>query len=178
MAEHFETNRKFYLPDVAATHALAARIAGLLRPGDLLILTGDLGAGKTTFTQGLGLALGVQGRISSPTFIIAREHPGMMCEDGRSGPALIHVDAYRLGSLDELDALDLDSALEDAITVVEWGKGVVEGLSEDRLEIELTRQRGGAFSTVESGGTHDPATDELRVATIIGIGPRWTGVEF
>jgi len=160
------------LPDVAATRDLAARVAQLLRPGDLVLLTGELGAGKTTFTQALGAALGVSGRISSPTFIIAREHPGKRHADGTAGPALIHVDAYRLGDLDELDALDLDAALEDAITVVEWGKGLVEGLAEDRLEIELVRQRGttGAEET-------DPG-DERRTATLKGIGPRWSGVDF
>jgi len=159
------------VPDVAATRALAGRVAQVLRPGDLVLLTGDLGAGKTTFTQALGAALGVAGRISSPTFIIAREHPGQASADGTISPALIHVDAYRLGSLDELDALDLDASLEDAITVVEWGKGLVEGLTEDRLEIELIRARGATSNhDVEPG-------NEARRITIKGIGPRWDGVQ-
>lgn len=114
------------LPDAERTRALGKRLATLLRAGDLVVLVGDLGAGKTTLTQGIGAGLGVRGQVASPTFIIARAHPSL-----GDGPDLVHVDAYRLGSLDEVDALDLDSTLEDSVTVVEWGEGLVEQLSED-----------------------------------------------
>lgn len=118
-------------------HRLGRRLATVLRAGDLLILSGDLGAGKTTFTQGLGEGLGVRGQITSPTFVISRVHPSLV-----GGPALVHADAYRLGGIDELDDLDLDTSLDEAVTVVEWGEGVAEGLSEDRLEVHITRSRG------------------------------------
>ena len=108
----------------------AQRLAGVLRAGDLVILSGDLGAGKTTFTQGVGDGLQVRGDITSPTFVISRVHPSLV-----GGPALVHVDAYRLGGLAELDDLDLDISLDDAVTVVEWGEGVAEGLADDRLEV-------------------------------------------
>lgn len=156
------------LPDAQATQWLGARLASILRAGDLVILTGDLGAGKTTLTQGLGAALGVTGRISSPTFIIARAHP-----HPGDGPDLVHVDAYRLESLAEVDSLDLDSALEDSITVVEWGAGLVEGLAEDRLEISLVRARGGQGPEPFVDLEHDPG----RVAHITGIGPRWADAD-
>ena len=115
------------------TFAFGQRLAEVLRPGDLLILIGPLGAGKTALTQGIGAGLGVRGRVVSPTFVIARVHTG-----GRL--PLVHVDAYRLGSLDEVDDLDLDVSLADSVTVVEWGAGLVEHLTEARLEITLTRQ--------------------------------------
>ncbi|WP_460702968.1 tRNA (adenosine(37)-N6)-threonylcarbamoyltransferase complex ATPase subunit type 1 TsaE [Myceligenerans halotolerans] len=157
------------LPDADATRALGARLAGLVQAGDLVILTGDLGAGKTTLTQGLGSALHVRGQVASPTFIIAREHPPLPREDGTRGPALVHVDAYRLGGLGELDALDLDSSLDESVTVVEWGRGLAEALTEDRLEIDLVRPRGG-----------DPDPDDpesgVRRATIRGVGERWAGL--
>jgi tRNA threonylcarbamoyladenosine biosynthesis protein TsaE len=151
------------------TRALGARVAGLLRAGDLLVLSGDLGAGKTTFTQGLGAALGVRGEVTSPTFVISRVHPSLV-----GGPALVHVDAYRLGGAAELDDLDLDASLDDAVTVVEWGSGVAEGLAEDRLEIEILRPHGDA-----GGDTSDDAGDdsEARSVRITGVGPRWAGVD-
>jgi tRNA threonylcarbamoyladenosine biosynthesis protein TsaE len=141
------------------TRALAVRLAGLLRAGDLLVLSGDLGAGKTTFTQGLGRGLGVRGDVTSPTFVISRVHPSLT-----GGPALVHVDAYRLGGLTELDDLDLDTSLADAVTVVEWGTGLAESLAEDRLEIEILRAHGD-----EAG--------ETRTLTLAGVGPRWARVE-
>ena len=99
------------------TRSFGAALGRALRAGDLLVLTGDLGAGKTTLTQGIGEGLGVRGPITSPTFVIARVHPSLV-----SGPPLVHVDAYRLpdgaSGLDELDALDLDSSLEESVTVV------------------------------------------------------------
>ncbi|ANC31141.1 tRNA (adenosine(37)-N6)-threonylcarbamoyltransferase complex ATPase subunit type 1 TsaE [Isoptericola dokdonensis] len=158
------------LPEADTTRALGAALAGVLRAGDLVILTGDLGAGKTTLTQGLGAALGIRGQVASPTFIVAREHPPLPREDGTRGPALVHVDAYRLGSLDELDALDLDSSLDESVTVVEWGRGLAEALTEDRLEIDLQRPRGGDVDTEnpEAGTRH---------ATLRAVGDRWAGVD-
>ncbi|QAY70129.1 tRNA (adenosine(37)-N6)-threonylcarbamoyltransferase complex ATPase subunit type 1 TsaE [Xylanimonas protaetiae] len=158
------------LPSAEATRALGAALAGVLRAGDLLILTGDLGAGKTTFTQGLAGALGVRGHVSSPTFIVAREHAPGVRADGTRGPGLVHVDAYRLGGLGELDALDLDASLDDSVTVVEWGAGLAEALTEDRLEIELVRPRGGVVDM------DDPEAGTRR-ATVRGVGPRWEGVD-
>ncbi len=103
---------------------LGRRLAGLLRAGDLVVLSGSLGAGKTTLTQGIGAGLGVRGPVTSPTFVIARQHPSL-----RGGPGLVHADAYRLGSRAEVDDLDLDTDLAAAITVVEWGEGLVEDLA-------------------------------------------------
>ena len=123
--------------DAEETRALGARLARLLRAGDLVMLSGGLGAGKTTLAQGIGAALKVRGRVSSPTFIIARVHPALS-----DGPDLIHVDAYRITSLEEIDALDLDSSLERAVTLVEWGEEKVEALSPDRLEIQVLRPHG------------------------------------
>lgn len=152
------------------TRAIAERLAGDLRAGDLVILTGDLGAGKTTFTQGLGRALGVRGAITSPTFVIARVHPSL-----DAGPALVHVDAYRLGGLAELDDLDLDTSLEDAVTVVEWGGGLAEGLAPDRLEIAITRSAG-------TDGADDRADDwaddrDPREIVVQPVGLRWLSGE-
>ncbi len=122
------------VPTAEDMRALGARVATDLRPGDLVVLTGDLGAGKTTFTQGLGRGLGVEGAVTSPTFVIAREH-----RSTRGGPELVHVDAYRLGGAAELDDLDLDASLDDAVTVVEWGEGLAEELADSRLQIRITR---------------------------------------
>jgi tRNA threonylcarbamoyladenosine biosynthesis protein TsaE len=118
-----------------------------------VILSGDLGAGKTTFVQGMGSGLGVVEQITSPTFVIARVYPTP------TGSDLVHVDAYRLGSSLELDDLDLDSDLDSAITVVEWGEGKVEQLSEDRVVITITRS--------------DSDDDETRVMSVAGFGARW-----
>jgi len=141
-------------PDTEAMQALGAGLAQRLRAGDLVLLVGDLGAGKTTFTQGLGEGLGVRGPVTSPTFVIARVHPSEV-----GGPALVHVDAYRLGGLEELDDLDLDASLDDAVTVVEWGEGIAEGLAESRLEVRIARG--------------DGTDDESRRMTVTGVGPRW-----
>lgn len=158
------------LPDTDATRALGERLAASLRAGDLVVLVGDLGAGKTTLTQGIGAGLGVRGQIASPTFIIARAHPSL-----GDGPDLVHVDAYRIGSLDEVDALDLDSSLEESVTVVEWGSGLVEALAGDRLEIVLERPRGAD----DAGGDADddaPEAGERRV-TVRGVGARWADLD-
>ena len=135
--------------------ALGRSLATMLRPGDLVLLTGDLGAGKTTLTQGLGEGLGVRGAVTSPTFVISRIHPGPL--------PLVHVDAYRLGGLEELDDLDLDVSLADSVTVVEWGGGIAEGLAEDRLELSLLRS-----------GSED---DETRVVRVVPVGVRWLGTD-
>ena len=120
--------------DRAAMHRLGEALARELRRGDLVVLSGGLGAGKTTLTQGIGRGLGVRGEVTSPTFVIARVHPLTV-----GGPALVHVDAYRLSSLDEVDDLDLDASLEDAVTVVEWGEGLAERLSQNHLDVTLHR---------------------------------------
>jgi tRNA threonylcarbamoyladenosine biosynthesis protein TsaE len=131
---------------------LGRRLAESLRPGDLVLAVGDLGAGKTTLVQGIGAGLGVRGDVLSPTFVIARVHRG-----GRV--PLVHVDAYRLDSVDEIDDLDLDASMDESVTVVEWGEGKVERLSPDRLEVRIAR---GA----------DP-DDETRVVNVAGVGDRW-----
>ncbi|CAN5480477.1 tRNA (adenosine(37)-N6)-threonylcarbamoyltransferase complex ATPase subunit type 1 TsaE [soil metagenome] len=153
------TELRAVLATAAHAHDLGVRLAGLLRPGDLVLLTGELGAGKTTLTQGLGRGLGVRGPITSPTFVIARVHPSLV-----GGPALVHVDAYRLGDQAELDDLDLDAEIESAVTVVEWGRGLAESLEENRLEISLTRA-GGALA--QADGARDVA--------LTAVGPRWSG---
>ncbi len=123
------------LPDVADTEALGAELAQGLSAGDVVILDGPLGAGKTALARGIAAGLEVVGRVSSPTFIIAREHkPG-----SPDRPGMVHVDAYRLGGLDELDALDLDTDLTDAVVVVEWGEGVAERLADRHLLVRLRR---------------------------------------
>lgn len=121
------------LPTAEDTRAWGVRLGQVLHAGDLVVLTGGLGAGKTTLTQGLAEGVGVRGPITSPTFVIARVHPSLV-----GGPALVHVDAYRLGGFAELDDLDLDTALEDSVTVVEWGHGLAEDLAEDRIEVTLS----------------------------------------
>ncbi|KGN37389.1 tRNA (adenosine(37)-N6)-threonylcarbamoyltransferase complex ATPase subunit type 1 TsaE [Knoellia subterranea] len=140
------------LGTAADTRAFGERLAHDLRAGDLVILTGGLGAGKTTFTQGLAAGLGVRGPITSPTFVIARVHPSLV-----GGPALVHVDAYRLGGMAELDDLDLDADLDASVTVVEWGHGLAEDLSDDRLEITLE-------ADLET---------ETRTVAVTGHGERW-----
>ncbi len=149
------------LASAAETREAGRRLAAVLRAGDLLILSGDLGAGKTTFTQGVGAGLGVRGDVTSPTFVISRVHPPL-----GPGPALVHVDAYRLGGIEELDDLDLDTSLDEAVTVVEWGEGVAEGLADTRLEVHLTRARGGDAGTED----HDP-----RTLVVTPVGARWIG---
>jgi len=124
--------------------ALGRRLAALLRAGDLVILAGPLGAGKTTLVQGIGAGLGVRGPVTSPTFVIARVHPAV----AGSGPALVHADAYRLGSIGEVDDLDLDTDAAGAVTVVEWGAGLADVLAEDRLEITIEPDQDGDARTV------------------------------
>lgn len=132
------------LPTVEATEEMGYRLAQSLNAGDLVILDGPLGAGKTAMTRGIAAGLGVSGRVSSPTFVIAREHRPGVRPGGLAPVALVHVDAYRLGmtgqsALDELDALDLDSDLADAVVVVEWGEGLVEALSDVHVSVRIRR---------------------------------------
>jgi len=138
------------LATVEDTRAFGRDLAAELRAGDLVVLSGPLGAGKTALTQGIGEGLGVQGRVTSPTFVIARVHRGRL--------PLVHVDAYRLrdsGRLD-LDDLEIDEELDRAVVVVEWGDGVVEKLSDSHLDVRLERR-----------------DDDVRLVTVTGVGPRW-----
>jgi tRNA threonylcarbamoyladenosine biosynthesis protein TsaE len=144
---------KAELPTVEDTRALGRRLAGLLRVGDLIILDGPLGAGKTALVQGIGAGLGVRGDITSPTFVIARVHK----PDGPRGRVpLVHVDAYRLAGIAEVDDLDLDTGLSDSVMVVEWGEGKVEQLTDAHLLIRIERR-----------------ADETRIAEFIGVGGDW-----
>ena len=142
--------------DADAMRELGRRVGQVVRAGDVLVLTGELGAGKTTFTQGLGHGLGVRGNVTSPTFVISRVHPSLT-----DGPDLVHVDAYRLGGIAELDDLDLDTSLDRAVTVVEWGAGLAEGLAEDRLEVTIERTLGLELE-VDSAGGRDPRVVSIR----------------
>jgi tRNA threonylcarbamoyladenosine biosynthesis protein TsaE len=130
--------------DAEQMRALGERLGRSVGAGDVVVLTGELGAGKTTLAQGMGIGLGVRGAVTSPTFVIARVHPSLV-----GGPDLVHVDAYRLGGIEELDDLDLDTSLDDAVTVVEWGAGLAEGLAESRLEITITRARADESADAE-----------------------------
>lgn len=126
-------NREHVLPTAADTQALGRALGGLLRPGDLVVLVGPLGAGKTALTQGIGAGLGVREPVTSPTFVISRVH-----RDGRI--PLVHVDAYRLGGVADVDDLDLDGSVGESVTVVEWGEGLVEQLADEHLLIRLDRR--------------------------------------
>jgi tRNA threonylcarbamoyladenosine biosynthesis protein TsaE len=148
--------------------ALGARLAAVLCAGDLVVLTGPLGAGKTTLTRGLGAALGARGQVSSPTFVLARTHPTT------AGPDLVHVDAYRLSDPVELDDLDLD--WEGAIVVVEWGRGMVDGVSDAVLDVEITRATGADAVPAEDDLDPDDVPDEPRRVVVTATGSRWDGV--
>jgi tRNA threonylcarbamoyladenosine biosynthesis protein TsaE len=136
------------LATVEDTRAYGEELAGVLRAGDLVILSGPLGAGKTALTQGIGKGLGVRGAVTSPTFVIARVHQGPT--------PLVHVDAYRVQT--DLDDLGIDEDLEQAVVVVEWGEGVVEEFSDSHLLVSMQR--------------HD---DDSRTVQVTGVGPRWEG---
>ena len=137
------------LPTLADTQALGRHLADLLRPGDLVVLAGPLGAGKTALAQGIGAGLGVRGPVTSPTFVLARVHRG-----GRV--ALVHVDAYRLSGMADVDDLDLDATTDEAVTVVEWGHGLVEQLADEHLVVALDRR-----------------DDDVRTARLVPVGPGW-----
>jgi tRNA threonylcarbamoyladenosine biosynthesis protein TsaE len=149
----------------AEMEALGRELGARLRAGDLVVLTGPLGAGKTTLTRGIGEALHVRGPVTSPTFVLARTHPAL-----GDGPDLVHVDAYRLGNAVELDDLDID--YESSVVVAEWGHGLIESESATAswLEVVITRPEG-------AGAEFDPsdAPEEPRTVTITGFGPRWEG---
>lgn len=144
---------KFVIPDPDHMHELGIRLAGVLRAGDLVLLNGPLGAGKTTLTRGIGEGLGAQGTVQSPTFVLARTHKTTM------GPKLVHVDAYRLQSALELDDLDIDFA--NSIVVVEWARDYVDGIAEHWLTVNIDRS----------------ALDDVREVSILGTGARWEGGE-
>jgi tRNA threonylcarbamoyladenosine biosynthesis protein TsaE len=141
----------FDIPDADAMRRLGRSVARWLTAGDLVLLTGELGAGKTTFVQGLGDGLGVRGPVTSPTFVLARVH-----RDGRV--PLVHVDAYRLSGMADVDDLDLDATTEEAVTVVEWGHGLVEQLADEHLVVELDRR-----------------DDDVRTARLVPVGAGWEG---
>jgi tRNA threonylcarbamoyl adenosine modification protein YjeE len=165
------------VPDSEAMHRFGRELATALGAGDLLVLTGPLGAGKTTLTRGLGAGLGVRGPVTSPTFVLARTHPSLV-----GGPPLVHVDAYRLQSALELDDLDIDFVR--SVVVVEWGRGMLDGITESWLDVEIDRPRGGRAGVLPSDsaadGVADNSADDLeidqpRLVTISAHGPRWTG---
>lgn len=137
MKSNFPEQGERLCEGTADTQKLGEELGAALEAGDLVALDGPLGAGKTTFTQGIARGMGVKGRVTSPTFVIAREHSSI-----GNGPSLVHVDAYRLGDdpLGELDALDLDSALEEAVVVAEWGGGLVEQLAQRYVHVTLDRR--------------------------------------
>jgi tRNA threonylcarbamoyladenosine biosynthesis protein TsaE len=147
-----------FVASADAMQRLGVNLASVLRAGDLVVLVGPLGAGKTTLAQGIGAGLGVRGNVTSPTFVIARVHPTMT-----HGPALVHVDAYRIAGALEIDDLDLDASVGDSVTVVEWGRGLVEGLAADRLDVDIDW-------AADSDG-------EIRQVRITAHGSRWHGVE-
>lgn len=134
------TGTELVLPTEADTERLGARIGAALSAGDVVLLSGRLGAGKTVLARGIARGLGVTGPVTSPTFVIAREHPPA---PGGRGIPLVHVDAYRLGGRAELDDLDLDTELTAAAVVVEWGEGLAEPLAERLLLVRLRRRSAG-----------------------------------
>ena len=135
------------------------------------MLSGGLGAGKTTLTQGIGVGMGVRGRVASPTFIVARVHPNL-----GGGPDLIHADAYRITDLNDLETLDLDSSLDEAVTVVEWGDGKTEAMSEERLAIEVRRASGGQAQRDGDVIDLEHMDDGRRRIVLRAHGHRWDGV--
>jgi tRNA threonylcarbamoyladenosine biosynthesis protein TsaE len=160
------------VPTAAQMTELGGRLAHLLAAGDLVVLSGPLGAGKTTLTRGIGAGLKVRGPVTSPTFVIARVHPSLA-----GGPALVHADAYRLGSRAEVDDLDLDADLATSVTVVEWGEGLVENLAGSYLAIGIepvfaaTAPPAGHRDDADNGSGSEP--DQLRTVRIAGWGERW-----
>ncbi len=146
------------------THECGRALGSVLAAGDLVVLNGPLGAGKTTLTQGIAAGMGVRGPITSPTFVIARVHPSLA-----GGPMLVHVDAYRLGGHAELDDLDLDTDLDGAVTVVEWGAGLAEGLGESRLEISLSLDA----EPDEDAALTSEGPGPARTIRVSAVGPAW-----
>src|SRR6202035_3757888 len=173
----------------AQMRALGKSLATVLRAGDLVLLSGGLGAGKTTLTKGIGDGRGVRGAITPPRLVIARVHPpvGSAAVTGDLRPALVHADAYRLGSVLELDDLDLDTDTAASVTVVEWGGGLAEGLATDRLEITITPVKAdapvedhtadGGNGADRAGDVDDPTVDAPRAVRISAVGMRWEGIK-
>ncbi|MGR0319203.1 tRNA (adenosine(37)-N6)-threonylcarbamoyltransferase complex ATPase subunit type 1 TsaE [Agromyces sp. ZXT2-3] len=164
------------VPDTEAMEALGRELGRVLRAGDLVILTGPLGAGKTTLTRGVGAGLGVRGPVQSPTFVLARTHPSLV-----GGAPLVHVDAYRLGGAAELEDLDLDFAR--SVVVVEWGAGLLDDVADSWLEVVIARRRGHEGAGVldeEDRGVAAPEldADEPRTVELRGHGPRWAGTPY
>lgn len=141
-------------------HELGLELGKALRAGDVLVLTGPLGAGKTTLTRGIGEGLGVRGPVTSPTFVLARTHPSLV-----DGPPLVHVDAYRLNSAVELDDLDIDFA--HSVVVVEWGAGMLDGIVDSWLDVVIERPEGA------NAGELGDELIEPRTVTLTGHGERW-----
>ena len=141
-------------------HELGLELGKALRAGDVLVLTGPLGAGKTTLTRGIGEGLGVRGPVTSPTFVLARTHPSL-----GEGPPLVHVDAYRLNSAVELDDLDIDFA--HSVVVVEWGAGMLDGIVDSWLDVVIERPEGA------NAGELGEELIEPRTVTLTGHGERW-----
>ena len=159
------------MSDADQTRALGEDLGRVLAAGDLVMLSGGLGAGKTTLTQGIGIGMGVRGRVASPTFIVARVHPSLS-----GGPDLIHADAYRIKDLSDLETLDLDSSLDEAVTVVEWGEGKTESMSDERLSIEVRRASGGQADTDGDIIDLEHMDDGTRLIVLRAHGHRWDGV--
>lgn len=161
------------VPTADAMRALGEKVGSILTAGDVVLLVGGLGAGKTTFTQGIGRGLNVQGKITSPTYIVARVHDALA-----DGPDLVHVDAYRLEDELDLETVDLDASAEDSVTVVEWGRDRAEGLSDQRLEIEFTMAApdpSGAGQDVIFGddGVDVVEPETSRLVRFIPVGKKW-----
>ncbi|MGR0221092.1 tRNA (adenosine(37)-N6)-threonylcarbamoyltransferase complex ATPase subunit type 1 TsaE [Agromyces sp. ZXT2-6] len=169
------------IADTEAMEELGRELGRQLRAGDLVVLTGPLGAGKTTLTRGIGEGLGVRGPVQSPTFVLARTHPSLV-----GGAPLVHVDAYRLSGAAELEDLDLD--FDHSAVVVEWGAGLLEGVSDSWLEVVIARPRGGDDGDADAagataGGTgpdggDDLDADEPRTVELLGHGPRWAATPY
>jgi tRNA threonylcarbamoyladenosine biosynthesis protein TsaE len=156
------------VPGASQMRLLGTQLARVLRAGDLVVLAGSLGAGKTTLVQGIGAGLGVRGPVTSPTFVIARLHPSP-----RGGPDLVHADAYRLGSRLEVDDLDLDADLDHSVTVVEWGEGLVENLAAGHLRVTIERPEPAGSGSDPATVASDDAIDQVRYVTVAGYGDRW-----
>lgn len=160
------------VPDTAAMEAFGRELGAALRAGDLVVLTGPLGAGKTTLTRGIGEGLGVRGPVQSPTFVLARTHPNL-----GDGPPLVHVDAYRLGSALLLDDLDLDFA--HGVVVVEWGAGLLDDVSDSWLEVVIERPEGSIDEgPADAADAELLGAEEPRRLAVRGYGPRWAGSTF
>lgn len=156
------------VPDTEAMEALGRELGAQLRAGDVVVLTGPLGAGKTTLTRGIGEGLGVRGPVQSPTFVLARTHPSLI-----GGAPLVHVDAYRLSGAAELEDLDLD--FDRSVVVVEWGAGLLDGVADSWLEVVIARRRGDEAPRDHAPDDEDLDADEPRAVDLLGHGPRWAG---